>query len=70
MRTHSEKQSKKSRYERIHAQQVFQVCSEEVQGKRILLLDDIYTTGSTLRQAAKVLKSAGAIEVKSLTLAR
>lgn len=70
MRTHSEKQSKKSRYERIHAQQVFQVCSEEVGGKQILLLDDVYTTGSTLRQAAKVLKSAGAEEIKSMTLAR
>ncbi|MGG3941576.1 ComF family protein [Peribacillus psychrosaccharolyticus] len=70
MRTHSEKQSKKSRHERIHAQQVFQLCSEEVQGKQILLLDDIYTTGSTLRQAAKVLKLAGAEEIKSLTVAR
>ena len=70
MRTHSEKQSKKSRHERIHTTQVFQVCSEEVQGKHILLVDDIYTTGSTLRHAAKVLKLAGAEEVKSLTLAR
>lgn len=70
MRTHSEKQSKKSRHERIHATQVFQVCSEDVQGKQILVLDDIYTTGSTLRQAAKVLKLAGAKEIKSLTLAR
>jgi len=70
MRTHSEKQSKKSRHERIHATQVFQVCTEDVRGKQILLVDDIYTTGSTLRQAAKVLRLAGAKEVKSLTLAR
>ncbi len=30
--------------------------------KRLLLVDDIYTTGSTLRHAAKLLKEAGATE--------
>lgn len=67
-RLHSEKQSKKSRTERIHVPQVFQV-SENVSG-RILLVDDIYTTGSTLRHAAKILKEAGAERVQSITLAR
>ena len=71
MRTHSEKQSKKSRHERIHANQVFRMCAnEDVRGKRILLLDDIYTTGSTIRQAARVLKLEGADDVKSITLVR
>lgn len=70
-RTHSEKQSKKSRNERIHLHQVFQlVDGVNVQGKRILLIDDIYTTGSTLRHAAKILKNAGAVSVESFTLAR
>ncbi|WP_374120909.1 ComF family protein [Neobacillus sp. PS3-12] len=67
-RIHSEKQSKKSRNERIHVRQVFQV-SESVSGK-ILLIDDIYTTGSTLRHAAKILKEAGAERIQSITLAR
>lgn len=67
-RLHSEKQSKKSRTERIHVPQVFQV-SENVSG-RILLVDDIYTTGSTLRHAAKILKEAGAERIQSITLAR
>jgi competence protein ComFC len=67
-RIHSEKQSKKSRTERIHVPQVFQV-SESVSGK-ILLVDDIYTTGSTLRHAAKILKEAGAERTQSFTLAR
>jgi competence protein ComFC len=67
-RIHSEKQSKKSRNERIHVPQVFQV-SENVRGT-ILLVDDIYTTGSTLRHAAKILKEAGAERIQSVTLAR
>ncbi|MCM3763420.1 ComF family protein [Neobacillus niacini] len=73
-RIHSEKQSKKSRTERIHLPQVFQLCPEtavtHIQGASILLIDDIYTTGSTLRHAAKLLKEAGADRITSLTLAR
>ena len=70
-RIHSEKQSKKSRSERIHLPQVFNLAPEiNVQGKRIVLIDDIYTTGSTLRHAAKLLKTAGAVSIQSLTLAR
>lgn len=71
-RIHSEKQSKKSREERIQVDQVFQISANEndVKGKRILLIDDIYTTGSTLRHAALILKEAGAENIQSLTLAR
>ncbi len=36
---------------------------EEVKGKRILLLDDIITTGSTAGECARVLLTAGAKEV-------
>lgn len=70
-RIHSEKQSKKSRSERIHLPQVFQLPKEtDLTGKRIILIDDIYTTGSTLRHAAKLLKGAGAASIQSLTIAR
>ena len=70
-RIHSEKQSKKSRHERIHVGQVFQLETDAViAGKTILLIDDIYTTGSTLRHAAKVLVEHGANSVSSLTIAR
>jgi competence protein ComFC len=70
-RIHSEKQSKKSRLERIHLPQVFKLHPDMLlEGKRIVLVDDIYTTGSTLRHAAKLLKSAGAVSIQSLTLAR
>ncbi|MDQ0218424.1 ComF family protein [Peribacillus cavernae] len=71
LRIHTEKQSKKSRKERISLAQVFQVKDTKlVDGKKILLIDDIYTTGSTLRHAAKALKQSGATEITSLTLAR
>ena len=43
---------------------------EQILGKRILLIDDVFTTGSTLRAAAAILKSAGAAQVAALTLAR
>jgi competence protein ComFC len=69
-RSHSEKQSKKTRAERLRQVQVFQLVESDLKGKSILLFDDIYTTGTTLRQAAKLLKEAGAEEVSSLTLAR
>lgn len=71
-RVHTEKQSKKSRSERLSQKQLFQFQGNhaEIKGKTILLIDDIYTTGTTLRQAAKVLKQAGAKQVRALTVAR
>ena len=35
-----------------------------------ILVDDIYTTGTTLRHAATVLKEAGATRVEAVTLIR
>jgi ComF family protein len=42
---------------------------EEVEGKTILLVDDVYTTGSTVNECSKVLVAAGAERVDVLTLA-
>lgn len=41
----------------------------DVKGKSILLIDDIFTTGSTTSEIAKVLKEHGAGEVNVLTIA-
>ena len=44
-------------------------CVADVKGKRVLVIDDIKTTGATLNECAKVLKRAGAISVVCLTVA-
>jgi len=43
---------------------------EKIAGRRILLVDDVFTTGSTLSECAAVLMQAGADAVAVLTLAR
>lgn len=46
------------------------VKPERVRGQRLLLVDDVYTTGATSRGAASVLLNAGALTVDVLVLAR
>ncbi|MFN4215978.1 MAG: ComF family protein [Brevinematales bacterium] len=66
------KQKVLSREERIR-----EICGqfhvskpEEVKDKRVLVLDDIFTTGSTLEEVARVLKEAGASLVYGCVLGR
>ncbi|WP_044896015.1 ComF family protein [Bacillus alveayuensis] len=67
----SEKQSKKSRIERISIANMFSLKnSHEVKERHIIIIDDLYTTGTTIRHAAKLLKEAGAKSIQSLTLIR
>ena len=50
---------------------VYETAEQElVDGKTVLLVDDIMTTGSTLSECASVLKAAGAKKILALTLAR
>ena len=44
--------------------------SSKITGKTILLVDDVYTTGATANECAKVLLNEGAKSVDLLTLAR
>lgn len=45
-------------------------CLPDVFGRRIVLIDDVFTTGATVSAATRALKRAGAVEVTVLTFAR
>ena len=43
---------------------------EEAKNKQIILIDDVITTGSTIKEATRVLKLYGAKKVFALTIAK
>lgn len=68
-----QKQSKKGRTQRLSLNEgIFRLSAEssKIKGEDLVLIDDIYTTGATVRQAAKVLLAGGAASVSAMTLAR
>lgn len=44
--------------------------SERLIGKNVILIDDVYTTGATVSECARVLKSYGVAHINVLTVAR
>ncbi|ATP39063.1 amidophosphoribosyltransferase [Solibacillus sp. R5-41] len=65
----TEQQSLKSRQERLQTPQLFEVIeNSKIRNQTILLIDDIYTTGTTMQHAKKVLEEAGATDVRAFTL--
>lgn len=65
-------QAQLSRASRLkNLQHAFKVVKpENIKGKKIVIVDDVETTGSTLNECAKVLKQAGAKQIYAVTLAR
>lgn len=45
-------------------------CHADLSGKRILVIDDIMTTGATLNELARILKRHGAVHVENRVVAR
>jgi len=43
---------------------------EDMRGKRLLIMDDLYDSGATLEEASRVLRKAGAARLCVLTLTR
>jgi competence protein ComFC len=68
-------QSRKSRRDRqVSLQRAFRLSPEgrrlSLAGKKIFLVDDVYTTGTTLKDCAEPLRRAGAGPVLAVTFAR
>ena len=64
-------QAKLTRSERIeNLENAFRVLNKsKVKGKTILIVDDVFTTGTTMNECSKTLLDAGAKEVYTITLA-
>ena len=56
---------------RANLKKVFSLTkASSVAGKKVLLVDDVFTTGSTVDECSRVLRSAGAARIEVFTLAR
>ncbi|MBM4445859.1 MAG: ComF family protein [Chloroflexi bacterium] len=53
-----------------NVENAFACRDEKLNGKSVILIDDVCTSGATLEACAEVLKVAGAVSVWGLTLAR
>lgn len=62
--------SSKNRSERLGTELPFFIQSGVIVPKKILLIDDIYTTGTTINRVKKLLEEAGAEDVKTFSLVR
>ena len=58
------------KYRRRNLSGVFKFIGKDIKGKKIIIIDDISTTGTTLNECARILKEAGAKEVWGLVVAR
>lgn len=55
---------------RLNVRDAFQATADAARGRRVLLVDDVCTTGATLESCSIALRQAGAASVWALTLAR
>jgi len=55
---------------RANIEGAFALANTNIARKNILLVDDIYTTGATMQECARVLRKSGANEIWGLTFAK
>ena len=66
----SETQTRKSREERWqNVEGIFACKDQEIEGREVLLVDDVITTGATMEACAQALLRAGATSISFLALA-
>ncbi len=63
-------QTSKTRSERLKMQQAFSIKNQADLASKVLLIDDVYTTGTTLQLAKICLQTAGVREIQTFSLAR
>lgn len=62
---------KSGMYRKTNIESAFRIEDKEfIEGKTVLLVDDVATTGSTLNECAKVLKSSGAKSIWGVVVSR
>lgn len=68
--TASQAETRNADERRVNVRGAFECRSYQLAGKRVLLIDDVSTTGATVDACARALREAGATSVWALTFAR
>ena len=64
------KQSDMSYKKRFEVKKIFEIDDIDLKGKKLLLVDDIFTTGSSIRSCIDLLKKKGAKKIEVLVIAK
>lgn len=69
-KSHTQKQSSKTKKERLNSKTPFTLTKIESIDKPILIIDDIYTSGATIAQIKQLFFEQGIKNIKSFSIAR
>lgn len=70
IKSESIQQSSLSRKERLKSKNAFSLIEKANLPSKVVLVDDIYTTGTTLQHAVKLLKNSGITDIRTFSLCR